>query len=47
MFSGRYLYLTVGGTSGANDIGAGLSCELRHLEPTAPAAPLARTLSAA
>src|SRR6478735_3392781 len=30
--------LTVGSASGADDVSAGLSCELRHIDPTAPAA---------
>src|SRR5258708_7695578 len=36
--------LTVGGTSGADDVRARLTCELRHHRPTAPAAPCTRTL---
>ena len=35
--------LTVGSASGADDVGAGLTCELGAIEPTAPAAPCTRT----
>ena len=36
--------LTVSGASGADDVSAGLSCELRHHRPDSPAAPCTRTL---
>ena len=36
--------LTIGGAPGADDVGAGLTCEFVTIVPTAPAAPCARTV---